>query len=88
MYQEFYFVYVLQSQRDKSFYVGYAADVFERLLEHNNGETFSTRHNIPWTLIYFEAFRSKKDAMERERKLKHHGKGLQELKLRLKNSQI
>jgi predicted GIY-YIG superfamily endonuclease len=37
-------------------------------------------------LIYFEGFRSKNDAQEREKKLKHHARGVQEIYKRCKNS--
>lgn len=41
---------------------------------------------LPVELIYFEAYRSKKDAFERERNLKYYGSGLRNLKLRLRES--
>ncbi len=81
-----HFVYLLQSRKDFSFYVGQTVDLKNRLKEHNDGKTYSTKNKIPWELIYCECFRSKKDALIREKKLKHHGKGISELKKRLENS--
>lgn len=42
----------------------------------------ATKYGAPWKLIYYEAYRDKKDALVREQKLKHHGKGFAELKKR------
>lgn len=41
---------------------------------------------LPVELIYFEAYKSKKDAFEREKRLKYYGSTLRNLKLRLQNT--
>ena len=33
----FYYIYVLQSQKDKRYYTGFAVDLRKRLKEHNVG---------------------------------------------------
>ncbi|MCX5725601.1 MAG: GIY-YIG nuclease family protein, partial [Candidatus Saganbacteria bacterium] len=38
-----YFVYVLQSEKDKKFYIGYTANLKKRIQEHKNGEVQSTK---------------------------------------------
>lgn len=81
-----YYVYLLQSLINQKIYIGYTNDLKRRFKEHNNGESKSTRRYKPWKLIYYEAFSAKKDAMIRERKLKNHGKGLNELIKRLTSS--
>jgi predicted GIY-YIG superfamily endonuclease len=53
---------------------------------HNQGESYHTKKYAPWILIYFEAFRSKKDAYSREQSLKLHKQGLRRLKERLRDS--
>ena len=63
---KFYFTYILLSLSDRKFYIGYTENVFKRLEQHNNGENQSTKARIPFELIYFEAHRSKKDAIRRE----------------------
>ena len=68
-----YYVYLLQSEKDKRFYVGFTSDLKRRISEHNAAKVQSTKAFIPYRLIYFEGFRSKKDALNREKKLKHHG---------------
>jgi putative endonuclease len=77
-----YYVYILQSKLDKSFYVGSTNDISRRIKEHNSGKSRFTSLKKPWLLVYFEGFLSKTDALKREKKLKHHGKGLAELKKR------
>ena len=49
-------VYVLQSLSTGRHYVGYTSDLTQRLGQHNNGITKSTKNRGPWTLIYQEGF--------------------------------
>jgi len=65
-----YYVYILQSLKDKKLYVGFTYDLRKRLKEHNDGLSFSTRGRRPLNLIYYEAYRNKNDAMVREKFLK------------------
>ena len=82
-----HYVYVLQSEKRSSYiYVGNTSDLKRRLKEHNNGSTHSTKCYAPFKLVYYEAYLDRKDALEREDKLKHHGSVIGHLKKRLKNS--
>lgn len=72
-----YYVYLLQNKLSKATYIGYTHDLKRRLAEH--------RSKNP-ELVYYEACRSKKDAQERERKLKQRGQTVRRLRERLKNS--
>lgn len=84
-----FYVYLLQSKiKEKEFYLGSTKDFSNRLDMHNSKKIKSTSRYVPWRLIYYESFLSEKDAREREKALKHHGKGMSELKKRLKNSII
>ena len=65
-----YYTYILQSQKDRKFYVGYTGDLRKRLLEHNDGRIKSTKNRIPFKLVYFEACLSQQDATHREKYLK------------------
>ena len=78
-----YFVYVLRSLAKNTFYVGITDNVRRRLLEHNSGSSTHTRKYMPWELIYFEAYETKSLAAQREKALKNHAKGFQELKKRI-----
>ena len=65
-----FYVYILQSLKDKSLYIGYTADLKKRFNEHNNGESKTTKPFRPYKLIFYEAFLSRIDAKRREEYLK------------------
>ena len=83
-----FFIYLLQSKKDKSFYIGFANDIKARMEKHNQGLVKSTKNIRPVELIYCEVYKSKKDALIREKRLKHFAKGFASLKGRIKNSLI
>ena len=64
------YVYVIRSQKDHKFYVGYSADLQARILAHNEGKVESTRFRRPLELLYYEACRKESDALRREKYLK------------------
>ena len=70
MRHQFVYVYVLRSQRDRGFYVGFTGDLRQRFAEHNAGRVQSTRERVPLELIYYEACRHQRDATTREKYLK------------------
>lgn len=80
----FYYVYILQSIKNGSFYIGYSADLKNRFKQHNNGESQATRPFRPYRLIFYEAFLHEKDAKNREEYLKG-GYGRKTLKKMLSN---
>jgi putative endonuclease len=65
-----YFVYILQSTIDESFYIGYTSDLHRRIEMHNAGLSRYTRNKSPWKLVYNEKYSSKSEALKRERFLK------------------
>jgi len=69
---KFYYTYVLQSEKDLNYYVGYSEDVKLRFEQHRKGQVESTKDRRPLNLIYFEACLSQKDALHREKYLKTH----------------
>jgi len=81
-----YYVYVLQSVKNKSIYVGCTSDINKRLREHNEGKSFYTKKHLPWKIIYFEGYCDKYDVFSREKSLKLHAQGLRRIKERLRNS--
>ena len=68
-----YTIYILQSERDGSFYIGYTARLEERLHRHNEGRSPYTRAKIPWRIVYQEEYLERSQAMSRERELKSKG---------------
>jgi putative endonuclease len=65
-----YFTYILQSNKTSKYYVGSCENVQVRLERHNAGATPSTKAGRPWTVVYFETFETKSEALARERQIK------------------
>ncbi|WP_424964436.1 GIY-YIG nuclease family protein [Ekhidna sp.] len=65
-----FYAYILESIKTKSHYKGHTKDLDERIKQHNAGQTKSTKHRIPWKLIYFESFDTKEEAILREKYFK------------------
>ncbi len=83
--KEKYYVYVLVSYKDKSWYIGFTADLRKRLIAHARGEVISTKFKKPWKMVHYEYFVNQVDAKARERFLKS-GYGRQQLKAMMKNT--
>ena len=64
--ENFHYTYVLLSQKDNNFYIGFTDNLERRLKEHEQGKNISTSKRLPVKLIYFEGHLSKEDAMRRE----------------------
>ena len=80
----FYYVYVLESMKDAKQYIGFTTDLRKRMDQHQQGKSFATAPRRPFVLAYYEACRSKIDAMRREDYLKH-SEGRRFLAKRLKD---
>jgi putative endonuclease len=81
----FYYVYILFSYRDKRLYIGFTADLKKRIVKHNSGGNDSTKNRRPLTLIHYEAYISKNDAMAREKYFKT-GFGRESIKKQIKET--
>jgi len=81
-----FFVYVLQNKKDKKLYIGFTSDLRRRIQEHNLGSSKSTKFRRPFQLIYYEAYKSERDAKKREEMLKLFGRALGGLKRRISSS--
>ena len=69
----FYWVYVLESLKDKKRYIGFTTNLSERIKAHNNGQSFATKFRLPFKPIYFEGCTNEQDAKRREKYLKTTG---------------
>lgn len=78
-----YYVYVLQSKKDRKWYTGFTDDLRKRFIEHNANKSRYTKNRGPFDLIYYEACKHKGDAKAREIYLKT-GMGKRYLRNRLK----
>ena len=65
-----YYVYILQSQKDGSYYIGSSQELSSRLARHNQGRTNYTKNKRPWDLVYQEAYSDGSSAMKRENAIK------------------
>jgi putative endonuclease len=65
-----FYVYILQSLKNKRLYTGFTANLRDRFNEHEKGKVSSTKNIRPLMLIYYEAYRAEKDARIREKFLK------------------
>jgi len=66
----YFYTYVLQSLKDRNFYVGYTNNLVKRIEEHNKGKVPSTKNRVPLKLIYWEGCLNQQDATRREKYLK------------------
>ncbi len=81
-----YHVYVLISENNNSFYVGYTKDIERRVQQHNRGEVKYTQVYRPWRLVYYESYLVLEDAKTREKNLKYFGRAFTNLKKRIQKS--
>jgi len=73
--EEFFYTYILRSEKDGKNYVGYTKDLNLRFEQHQKGYVESTKYRRPLKLIYFEACLNQQDALKREKYFKtHYGK--------------
>ncbi len=69
-----FYVYILQSEVDGTYYKGFTTEPLKRLQQHNAGETSSTKSLRPWKLVFVEQMESKAIAMQREKNLKKYSR--------------
>jgi len=69
-----YYVYLLRSLKDGRFYAGYTRNLKARLERHNRGLVRSTKGRRPFKLVYWKAYRTRAEAMKRERRIKSLGR--------------
>ena len=77
-------VYVLESKKNKEkLYIGFTANLKQRVAEHNRGESRATKPYIPWKCVYTEYCIDEDDARRREKYFKT-SQGRRFLRRRLK----
>jgi len=67
-----FYTYVLYSIKHDHIYIGQTNNLEVRLQEHNSGICKSTKHYIPFQVIYYEEFQTRSESMKREKELKSH----------------
>ena len=66
-----FYVYILQSLKDFSFYVGQCEDLDVRMSKHFDGISKYTKGKGPWRLRYFECCNTRTEALKREKQIKN-----------------
>jgi putative endonuclease len=66
-----YYVYILKSQKDGSYYIGHTQNLNSRLERHNQGRVKYTKSKRPWKLAYLERYPDRSSAMAREEEIKN-----------------
>src|SRR5690242_3494589 len=66
------FVYMMSNRPDGVLYVGVTSDLVRRCYEHKQGtiKGFTQRYGLK-SLVYYEAFDNIRDAIQREKSIKH-----------------
>lgn len=78
-----HYVYLLMSMKYNETYIGSTNDLRRRFKEHNTSKEISTKCYLPWVLVYYEVYNMEKLARLREKRLKHNGNAVRELKKRV-----
>jgi putative endonuclease len=65
-----YFVYIIESLKDGSYYIGSTQNLSERIERHNRGRSTYTKSKRPWELVYTEELPDRSSAMKREKEVK------------------
>lgn len=63
-------VYILQSVKNGSYYIGSTIDLDRRVVEHSAGFVTATRKLLPVEIIFFQKYKTIKQARQIEYKLK------------------
>jgi putative endonuclease len=70
-----YYTYILQSQKNYTYYTGSCKNIDIRLNRHNKGQVKSTKNKRPYKLVYIEEFNSRSEAYGRELQIKSYKGG-------------
>ena len=65
------YIYILEC-KDGTYYTGWTNNLEKRLKDHNDGKGAKyTKPRLPVSLVYYEEFQTKEEAMSREYVIKH-----------------
>ena len=65
-----WYIYIIKSNDKRWYYVGSTNRLEKRLDAHNKGKVTSTKHYLPFSIVYTKEFASEKEAKNHERMLK------------------
>jgi len=67
------YTYILFSKSAKRYYTGSCEDLQKRISRHNNSGVRSTKHGVPWALVWHQESPSRSEATQLEFKIKKRG---------------
>ena len=70
-----YYIYILKSLVDGSYYIGCTKDLEQRLHAHNSGRTRSLKNKRPLEIIHKEDYTDATKAFKREKQIKSYKGG-------------
>ncbi len=65
-----WYTYIIYSKSVDKYYIGYTEDISQRIERHNAGWGKYSSRGIPWQLVYYEEFATKREAIKRENEIK------------------
>ncbi len=66
-----FYVYIIKSlEKQDEFYTWFSENLKQRLEEHNAWKSTHTNKHKPWELVFYSAFKNKKEALDFEKYLK------------------
>jgi putative endonuclease len=65
-----FYVYIIFSDSNNTFYKGITADPRRRIFEHNNGLSRHTKGKGPWKFVFLNSYISKREALREELRVK------------------
>ena len=68
-----YTTYILYSHKIDRSYTGSCQDISFRLTQHNTGRNKSTKHGMPWEIVYTINCNTRSEAVALETKIKKRG---------------
>ena len=67
-----FYVYILESLKDGTYYIGSTNNLKDRINRHNQGRVKYTKPKRPWKLVYSEEHPDRSRAANREYAIKNH----------------
>ena len=66
-----FYIYILQSLKDGSYYIGSTNSLEDRIERHKQGRSQYTKAKRPWKLVYSEEHPDRSSAVRRENQIKN-----------------
>ncbi|MBI1838817.1 MAG: GIY-YIG nuclease family protein [Candidatus Colwellbacteria bacterium] len=70
-----YYVYILKSLKDGSYYIGHTGNLEKRLSKHNSKGSIFTKGKTPYKIVLYESLNTRGEAMRREMEVKSYKGG-------------